>query len=304
MIIIGSGPAGYTAGVYLARAELAPVILAGEEWGGQLMSTTIVENYPGFKDGIMGPQLMEEMKAQAEKFGAEIVNQNVTEVDFSRQPLKVGDVEAEAVIIATGAKSRLLGVPGETEFMGRGVSTCAVCDAPLYRGKDQVYVAGGGDAAMEEALALAKFAVKVGVIHRRSELRASKIMQQRVEEKENIDLLLDRQIEEIRGDQKATSVVVKHNQTRKTEELPMDGIFMAIGHTPATEIFKGKVNLDEAGYIKAGGGEYQTMTSVTGVFAAGDVVDSRYRQAVTAAGMGCMAALDVEKYLTGSMAQW
>lgn len=298
VVVIGSGPAGYTAGIYLARAELAPLILAGEQWGGQLMLTTEVENYPGFSGGIMGPKLMEEMRAQAQRFGAEILDQEVTKVDLVRRPFRVNEVLAEAVIIATGAKARLLGVPGEDKFMGRGVSTCAVCDAPFYKGKAQVYVVGGGDAAMEEALALSKFAQKVGVIHRREGLKASKIMQRKVEEKGNVELLWNTEVVEIKGDQQARSVVVKNNQTGAVKELVLDGIFMAIGHTPATEIFKNQLELDHKGYILTGQDEtYPTMTNIAGVFAAGDVVDWRYRQAVTAAGMGCMAALDAEKWL-------
>lgn len=303
VIVIGSGPAGYTAGVYLARSELAPLILAGEQWGGQLMLTTEVENYPGFSAGIMGPKLMEEMRSQAQRFGAEILDQEVTKVDLAKRPFKIhlgGDHTAtsEVVIIATGAKSRALGVPGEEQFMGRGVSTCAVCDAPFYKGKARVYVVGGGDAAMEEALALSKFAQKVGVIHRREGLKASKIMRRKAEEKGNVEFLWNTEVVEIKGDQQAKSVVVKNNQTGLVKELAMDGIFIAIGHVPATEIFKNQVELDQKGYIKTGLSEgYPMMTSVAGVFAAGDVVDWRYRQAVTAAGMGCMAALDAEKWL-------
>ena len=298
VIIIGSGPAGYTAGVYLARAELQPLIFAGEQWGGQLMLTTEVENYPGFSDGIMGPKLMAEMRAQAEKFGAEVADKSVSKVDFSTHPFKVNEVLADAVIVATGAEARLLGVPGEKKFMGRGVSTCAVCDAPFYKGKSLVYVVGGGDAAMEEVLALSKFAQKVGVIHRREGLKASKIMQRKVEEKGNVEFLWNREVVEIKGEQKATSVVVKNNQSGEVKELVMDGIFIAVGHTPTTAMLMGKLELDQKGYIKTGFSEnYPTMTSIEGVFAAGDVVDWRYRQAVTAAGMGCLAALGAEKYL-------
>ena len=317
VVIIGSGPAGYTAAVYLARAELKPLMLAGEEWGGQLMLTAEVENYPGFGDGIMGPKLMEEMRAQALRFGAEVVDRNTTRGDVSQKPFKVwqGETEyqAEAVVIATGAKFKLLGVPGEEKFMGRGVSTCAVCDAPFYKGKQQTYVVGGGDAAMEEALALAKYADKVGVIHRRDSLKASKIMQRRGEANKKIEFLLNSEVEEILGEEKASKIRVKNSKTGKAEELPMDGIFIAIGHVPAVEVFKGQVEVDEKGYVKTGLNYpvkpvwlegYPTMTSVPGVFAAGDVVDFKYRQAVTAAGFGCMAALDVEKYLTGVMSGW
>ena len=305
--MIGSGPAGYTAGIYLARAELKPVILAGEKWGGQLMLTTEVENYPGFKDGIMGPKLMEEMRRQAEKFGAEEVDKSVSKVDFSTRPFKVHlggvpsatpEVLAETIIIATGAEARLLGVPGEDKFMGRGVSTCAVCDAPFYKGKAQVYVVGGGDAAMEEVLALSKFAQKVGLIHRRDSLKASKIMQRKAEEGGKVEFLWNTEVVEIKGDQQARAVVVKSNPTGAVKELALDGIFMAIGHVPATEIFKNQIELDRKGYVVTDKDEaYPTMTSISGVFAAGDVVDWRYRQAVTAAGMGCMAALDAEKWL-------
>lgn len=333
VVVIGSGPAGYTAAVYLARAELKPVVFAGEAWGGQLMLTTTVDDYPGFEQGIEGPELMDKMRRQAERFGAQVRDINVTKVDFSKAPFRVwvGEEEyrAKAIVIATGAESKLLGVPGEKEFMGRGVSTCAVCDAPFYKGKDQTYVVGGGDAAMEEALALAKYANKVGLIHRRDTLKASKIMQRRVEEKKNVEFLWNSEVVEIKGvdvgtnQAKATAVVVKKNTTGETRELQMDGIFIAIGHAPMTTIFKGQVELDAAGYVLTRLGlekqsvetaskhiddrgllEYPTMTNVEGVFAAGDVVDFRYRQAVTAAGLGCMAAMDVEKFLTGTMTSW
>lgn len=304
VVIIGSGPAGYTAALYLARAELAPLVLAGEQWGGQLMLTTEVENYPGFPQGITGPKLMEEMRLQAQKFGAEMRDEDVTGVDFANRPYRTettkGTYRGRAVIVATGAKSRLLGVPGEGQFMGRGVSTCAVCDAPFYKGKGQVYVVGGGDAAAEEALVLAKYANKVTLIHRRDSLRASKVMQRRLEEV-NIEFLWNNEVTEIKGNEKAVAVVVKNNQTGEMKELSMEGIFIAIGHEPATEIFKNQLELDHKGYVVTGKDKtYPTMTNVPGVFAAGDVVDFRYRQAVTAAGMGCMAALDVEKYLTNN----
>ncbi|MBI2010271.1 MAG: FAD-dependent oxidoreductase [Candidatus Chisholmbacteria bacterium] len=361
VIVIGSGPAGYTAALYLARAELKPLVFAGESWGGQLMLTTTVDDYPGFESGIQGPDLMEKMRKQAARFGAEIVDRTASKVDFSTKPFRVwvggpstalnvtssgraqddktdseslsvlssekGEIyRAKTVVIATGAESKLLGVPGEKEFMGRGVSTCAVCDAPFYKGKEQTYVVGGGDAAMEEALALAKYANRVGVIHRRDTLKSSKIMQRRVEEKKNVEFLWNSEVMEIKGSKeqnKATGVVVNNNKTGETRELPMDGIFIAIGHTPASTVFKAQIELDEKGYIVSRLGlsaksvalardhlndmgilEYPTMTSVEGVFAAGDVVDFRYRQAVTAAGWGCMAAMDVEKFLTGTMSSW
>jgi len=324
VIVIGAGPAGYTAAIYLARAELKPLVLAGEKSGGQLMLTTEVENYPGFKAGVMGPDLMMEMKEQAKKFGAEIKDVNVTKVDFSQKPFGVwvGEEEyrAKTVIIASGAKSRLLGVPGEEKLMGRGVSTCAVCDAPFYKDKAQTYVVGGGDAAMEEVLALSKYAKKVGVIHRRDVLRASKVMQKRVQEKQNVEFLFNSEVVEIKGSEKAEAIVVKNNKSGEQQELPMDGVFIAIGHIPATEIFKGQVRLNPKGYVLTRLGfekqslemamanmddkglvKFSTQTSVEGVFAAGDVVDFVYRQAVTAAGFGTMAALDAERLLTGSV---
>ncbi len=317
VIVIGSGPASYTAALYLARAELKPLVFAGEKWGGQLMLTTMVENYPGFAEGVMGPTLMGEMRKQAGRFGAEVMDKDVTKVDFSQKPLRVmtgeDEYQAEAVVIATGAESLLLGVPGEEEFMGRGVSTCAVCDAPLYKGKQQTYVVGGGDAAMEEALALSKYTNKVGLIHRRDKLKASKIMELRVRQEKKIEFLWNTEVLEIIGDDKLKAIKVKNNKTGEVSELVLDGLFIAIGHVPATQVFRGQVGLDEKGYIKteinypskpSWLSGYPTMTSVEGVFAAGDVVDFRYRQAVTAAGFGCMAALDVEKYLTGTMSEW
>ena len=320
VIVVGSGPAGNTAALYLSRAELKPTMFAGERWGGQLMLTTDVENYPGFPQGILGPKLMDSFREQAKRFGTEVIDKNVTKVDFSQMPFKVwvgeGEYQAKAVIIATGAESKLLGIPGEKELMGRGVSTCAVCDAPFYKGKQQTYVVGGGDAAMEEALALAKFAQKVTLIHRRDALKASKIMQRRAKETKNLDFLWNSEVVEVKGQGKAERILVRDNKTQKTQELAMDGLFIAIGHKPATDIFKGQVELDEKGYILTRLGlerksvelagqhlddkglvKYPTTTSVEGVFAAGDVVDFRYRQAVTAAGYGTMAALDAEKWL-------
>jgi len=301
LIIIGSGPAGYTAAVYAARAELQPLVLAGEKSGGQLMNTRMVENWPGKEAGIMGPDLMMEMRKQAQKFGGEIIDKNVTKVDLSQRPFKVWaeeeEYEAEGLIIATGAESIMLGVPGEKELMGRGVAICAVCDAPFYRDK-VVYVIGGGDAAADDALALTKYAKEVYLVHRRDELRASKIMVKRVKDNAKIKILWNTELKEVLGKDKVEKIRVKDNKTGEEKELVADGVFLAIGHKPATEMFKGQLTLDEKGYIKVSM-QYPavTQTNVEGVFAAGDVVDFRYKQAVTAAGMGCQAALDAEKYL-------
>ncbi|PIP52298.1 thioredoxin-disulfide reductase [Candidatus Beckwithbacteria bacterium CG_4_10_14_0_2_um_filter_47_25] len=292
LIIIGSGPAGYTAGIYAARAKLEPLILAGEIHGGQLMNTTVVENWPGSKTGIMGPELMREMREQAQKFGAEIIDKNVVKVDFSKRPFTIDDYQAEAVIITTGASSLMLGVPGEKELLGRGVATCAVCDAPFYKEKIAV-VAGGGDAACEDSLALIKFAKQVYLVVRRDSLRASKIMAERVMKHPRIKIFWNTQVKQILGGQKVEAVEFTNG-----EKLTTDGVFLAIGHQPATGIFKSQIDLDFKGYIITGlNKDYPTMTGVAGVFAAGDVVDHRYKQAITAAGMGCMAALDAEKWL-------
>lgn len=324
-ILVGSGPAGYTAGLYLARAQLAPLMFAGESWGGQLMLTTVVENYPGFKGGLMGPDLMQEMREQAGRFGTEIIDRNVSKVDFSAEPFKVWigegsdaqEYQAKTVIVSTGAKSRMLGV-GEERFLGRGVSTCAVCDAAFYKGRT-TFTVGGGDAAMEEILALTKHAREVTLIHRGDTLRASKIMQRRVLEdhKDRVNVLWNTRVVEVKGGETLEAIVVEDTKTGERRELAADGLFLAIGHTPMTDLFKGKLTLDEKGYLltnlnglQNGASKkvwlegYPTMTSVSGVFGAGDVVDFRYRQAVTAAGFGCMAALDVEKYLTGSSQSW
>jgi len=287
LIIIGSGPAGYTAGIYAGRAGLNPLLFAGEKGGGQLIYTTMVENWPGAKDGVMGPKLMEDLRGQAMKFGTKIIDQQVTKVDFKQKPFKVNDLEAESVIIATGAENIKLNIPGEERLLGRGVAVCVVCDALFYRDKKTVVV-GGGDAAVEDALALTKFAKEVVLVVRREELRASKIMRARVENNPKIKILWKSQVTEIMGKNKVEAIKINNAEVMKT-----DGVFLAIGHKPASEIFKGQLDLDEKGYIKV----WQTMTSVQGVFAAGDVVDSRYRQAITAAGMGCQAAIDAEKWL-------
>ncbi|MDP3985750.1 MAG: thioredoxin-disulfide reductase [bacterium] len=300
VIIIGSGPAGYTAAVYAARANLAPLLFSGAEPGGQLMTTTDVENYPGFPQGVMGPELMEQFKKQAERFGTRIESKNVTNVDFSKRPfaVTVGDqsYETETVIVATGAVARRLGLESEKKLYGRGVSACATCDGYFFKGKN-VVVVGGGDSAMEEANFLTKFASKVTIIHRREEFRASKIMQERSKKNPKISLLMNTAVEDILGVDvgKVTGVKLKNTVTGAVSEMPCDGVFAAIGHEPSTSLFKDKIELDAKGYIVTKPGS--TATNIAGVFAAGDVADHRYRQAITAAGTGCMAAIDVEKFL-------
>jgi thioredoxin reductase (NADPH) len=300
VVIIGSGPAGYTAAIYAARANLAPLMFTGVQAGGQLMLTTTVENYPGFRDGIMGPELMEVMHKQAERFGTELIGDDVTAVDFSRRPLSVtagGQVyESEAVIIATGASAKLLGLPAESQLMGRGVSTCATCDGFFF--KDQnIMVVGGGDSAVEEALYLARLGRKVDVAHRRDTLRASKIMQERAFKNPKIEFLWNSVVEDIADPAlgKVIGVRLRNLATGERTERAIDGLFIAIGHEPNTAIFNGHLDLLPNGYIKVVPGT--TQTSVPGVFAAGDVADYTYRQAVTAAGTGCMAALEAERYL-------
>jgi thioredoxin reductase (NADPH) len=296
VIIIGSGPAGLTAAVYTARANLEPLVIEGIEAGGQLMLTTEVENYPGFVDGIMGPELMESMRKQAARFGTEFLTDNVTSVDFSSKPLKVNTAgtayEAGAVIISTGASARMLGVPGERELLGHGVSTCATCDGFFFRGQE-ILVVGGGDSALEEANFLTKFASKVTVVHRRDSLRASKIMQDRAFANPKIEFAFDAVVRQINGNGKVASATLVDVKTGAEREVAASGVFVAIGHTPSTSLFEGQLELS-GGYIVAHDG---TATSVEGVFAAGDVVDFRYRQAITAAGMGCMAAIDAERFL-------
>jgi thioredoxin reductase (NADPH) len=297
VLIIGSGPAGLTAAVYAARADLAPVMIEGFERGGQLMLTTDVENYPGFPDGIMGPDLMEQFRKQAERFGTRIVTADVTRVDFSERPFRAwvdgSEYQAQTVIISTGASARWLGIPGEAELRGFGVSACATCEGFFFRDR-AIAVAGGGDSAMEEALFLTKFASRVTIIHRRDEFRASKIMAHRALEHPKIDVIWNTVIEEVVGDGAVRSLRLRDVLTGDTSDLAVDGLFVAIGHTPNTDIFKGQIELDDAGYIVTNG---NTMTSVEGVFAAGDVVDKVYRQAITAAGMGCSAAIDAERWL-------
>jgi thioredoxin reductase (NADPH) len=300
VIIIGSGPAGYTAAVYAARANLAPLMFTGVQSGGQLMLTTLVENFPGFVDGVLGPDLMESMRKQAERFGTDMIAEDVTAVDFGTRPFVVhsesGVYEADTIIIATGATAKLLGLPQERELMGRGVSTCATCDGFFF--KDQnIMVVGGGDSAMEEALYLARLGRKVDVVHRRDTLRASKIMQERAAKNSKITFHLDSVVDSIADTRagKVTSVDVRNVKTGEITTHPVDGLFIAIGHEPNTALFRGQLDLLDNGYIKLKPGTAET--SVPGVFAAGDVADFTFRQAITAAGTGCMAALEAERYL-------
>jgi len=298
VIIIGAGPAGYTAGIYSARARHDTLILSGILPGGQLVNTTDVENYPGFDDGILGPDLMIVMRKQTERMGAKIIDAEVTKVDFQSKPFKVSTAsivyQANAVIIGTGANPRKLGLEGEQTFAGKGVSYCATCDGPFFRNLELV-VAGGGDSAMEEATFLTKFASKIHLVHRRKELRASKVMQERAFDNPKIEFHFESVIEEIVGNEKVQKVVLKNTQSNEKSTLEVGGVFVAIGHEPNTKLFAGQVELDDQGYIIL---KNRTETSVPGVFAAGDIHDHRYRQAVTAAGYGCMAAIDVDKYFS------
>ena len=300
VIIIGSGPAGLTAALYAARADLSPLVFEGINAGGQLMITTDVENYPGFPDGIMGPEVMERFRKQAARFGARLVASDVTSVDFSSRPFRVevgSDHHlARTVIIATGATARFLGIPGEEELIGRGVSACATCDGFFFRNKSLVVV-GGGDSAMEEALFLTKFATKVTIVHRRDKFRASRIMAARALSNVKIEVLWNTTVEEVLGQSHVTGVVLRDVHNCTTRRFATDGLFIAIGHTPNTELFDGQIDLDESGYIRLPGPG--TMTNIEGVFASGDVADRIYRQAVTAAGTGCAAAIDAERWLEG-----
>ena len=297
--IIGSGPAGYTAGIYAGRANLSPVLFEGLESGGQLMLTTDVENYPGFEDGIMGSELMQVFKKQAQRFGTEIKTEIVDSIEkidggFLLKSSK-DNYEFKSVVISTGASAKWLGVPGEKELQGYGVSACATCDGFFFKDLE-VIVVGGGDSAMEEALFLTKFAKKVHIVHRRDSFRASKIMQDRVLAHEKINVLWNKEITEINGDKKVSSVTIKNIESGTEENVDIDGVFLAIGHTPNVSFLDGMIELDEKGYIKTGFTS-DTSTSVPGIFAAGDVADSVYRQAITAAGTGCQAAIDAERWL-------
>jgi thioredoxin reductase (NADPH) len=299
VVIVGSGPAGYTAALYAARANLDVLVFQGFEAGGQLMLTSDVENYPGYREGVMGPVMMDDFEAQAARFGAKMRLENVDRVDFSERPFKLwaeGEEEptlARAVIIATGANAKWLGLPGEQRLMGRGVSGCATCDGFFFRDK-RVAVVGGGDTAMEEALFLSKFASEVTIIHRRDEFRASKIMLERAQKNPKITFITDTVVEDVLGENSVEGIRIKYLKTGEISELEVDGFFAAIGHAPATEIFKDQVEMDDGGYILQ---KENTMTSVAGVFSAGDVSDKHYRQAVTAAGDGCRAAIDAERWL-------
>ena len=298
VIIIGSGCAGYTAAIYTARANLSPLIYSGTETGGQLMLTSEVENYPGFPEGIMGPELMDRMRAQAEKFGTQIVYDVAESVDFSKRPFSVTPAngepqQAESVIISTGATAKWIGLESEKKFFGKGVSACAVCDAAFYKGKE-VCVVGGGDTAMEESMFLTKFASKVTLIHRRNEFRASKIMQERAVKSGKIQFVYDSVVEEVLGADAVKGVKVRNLKNQSVGEIVCAGLFVAIGHQPNTKIFADQINLDSKGYIATQG---YVKTNVPGVFACGDVMDSVYRQAISAAGTGCMAALEAERYL-------
>jgi thioredoxin reductase (NADPH) len=297
VIIIGSGPAGYTAAIYAARANLHTLVLQGEEIGGQLMITSDVENYPGFEEGILGPEMMEKFEAQARRFGAEMLARNAARVDFSAQPFQVWtddrQVRGNAVIVATGASAKWIGLPNEQRLRGRGVSGCATCDGFFFKGKE-VAVIGGGDTAMEEALFLTKYATRVHLLHRRDTFRASKIMQQRARNHEKIMVHTNVTVEDVLGENTVEGLVLRHVDTGETETLPAQGFFVAIGHHPNTALFQGILGMDQVGYLRT---TEHTMTNVPGVFAAGDVVDHRYRQAVTAAGDGCRAAIDAERWL-------
>jgi thioredoxin reductase (NADPH) len=298
LIIIGGGPAGYTAALYAARANLEPLVIEGFQWGGQLMITSDVENYPGYVEGVLGPEMMKDFRRQAERFGAEFISDDVTRVDFSERPFRVyvgeDEYRSEAVIVATGANARQLGLPSERTLQGRGVSYCAVCDAAFFREKETVVV-GGGDSAMEEATFLTKFADKVTVVHRREDFRASQIMLDRARANDKIEWVTNAVVDEVVGDNAVTGVRVRDVNTDEVTEIPADGLFVAIGHDPNTSLFVGQLEMDEHGYLLTHDG---TATNVEGVFAAGDVVDHTYRQAITAAGMGSMAALDAERWLT------
>jgi len=297
VIIIGSGPSGYTSAIYAARANLSVLMFQGYQVGGQLMTTSEVENYPGFEDGILGPDMMEKFEQQARRFGTELVAEDVTAVDFSKRPFTVttdsGEYQSETIIISTGATAKWLGLPSEKHLQGRGVTACATCDGFFFKNKE-VIVVGGGDTAMEEATFLTRYVNHVTMIHRRDSFRASKIMQDRVRNNPKISIMFDTEVTEVRGDNAVTGVQLRNVKTGEEHKLPVQGVFVAIGHQPNTSLFQGILDMDEVGYIVP---KENTMTNIPGVFAAGDVTDHRYRQAVTAAGDGCRAAIDMERWL-------
>jgi len=305
VIIVGSGPSALTAAIYTARGNASTLIIGGENWGGQLMLTTLVENFPGFSEGIQGPDLMLNMRKQAERFGSLFVEKNVDGVDFDKKPFELyanNKVKylARSVIIATGASDRWLNVPGEKERIGRGVSTCAPCDAPFYKGK-VVAVVGGGDSAMTEALVLTKYATQVFILHRRDKFRASAAMQQKVLDNSKIKILWNTEVKEIIGDKKVEKIKIINNREQKEDELKVDGVFVAIGHNPQSDMFKKPIEMDDRGYIKV---HDNTKTSVEGVFVAGEVQDANYKQAITTAGFGCMAGMDALRYLDKDVPNW
>jgi len=304
VLIIGSGPSALTSAIYTSRGGASTICIGGENWGGQLMLTTLVENFPGFPDGIQGPDLMQAMRKQAERFGTDFIQKNASKLNFKVKPYEVEDnsgvlYKAKTIIISTGALTLWLNVPGERELIGRGVATCAPCDAPFYKEK-VVAVVGGGDSAMEEANVLTKYASKVYLIHRRNEFRASKIMQDKIFSNNKVEIIWNTEVKKIKGENKVESLLLINNLNNKPRELMVDGVFVAIGHKPDSDIFKDIIDMNEKGYIKTTNdtqAKYKTMTNIKGVFVSGDVVDPKYKQAITAAGMGCMAALDVLEYL-------
>jgi len=306
--IIGSGPSALTAAIYTTRGAASTLVLAGDVWGGQLMLTTTVDNFPGFPDGVQGPELMQKMRQQAERFGAEMIDKNLTGLDVSQKPFKlmVGEqiYTASSVIIATGALTKWLGIPGEEKLLGKGISSCAPCDAPFFKDKN-VVVVGGGDSAMEEALVLTKYARKVTIVHRREEFRASAAMQKKVFGNEKIEVLWNKELLEYFGEHKLEKIKIKDTKTSEETEMPVDGVFVAIGHVPATSPFKNIITLDQKGYIvPQPKGEFKSSTNVDGVFVAGDVHDHDYRQAITAAGFGCIAGMEVLKHLDKDIPSW
>jgi thioredoxin reductase (NADPH) len=307
VVIIGSGPAGLTAAIYASRGAASTLVLAGEQWGGQLMLTTQVDNFPGFSKGVDGPDLMLQMRRQAERFGAQVIESNLTSLDLKAQPFKLktdSEYLSKSLIIATGASTRWLGVPGEEKLRGRGISSCAPCDAPFFKSK-KVIVVGGGDSAMEEALVLTKYASSVTVIHRRDSFRASEAMQKKVLENPSISVIWNTEVVEFLGQDKLEQVVLKNIKTAQKTHIRADGAFIAIGHLPSTSVFEGRLELDEGKYVKRlPQDSFQMATSVPGVFVAGDVHDHRYRQAITAAAFGCMAAMEILQFLDKDMPSW